>query len=219
MGESQRMTGVACILCGSDSTEPYWHDQKRAYLHCRVCELVFVPPQFWLSSDEERCEYDKHDNNPDDAGYRVFLGRAIEPVNRLVMSEARGLDFGCGPGPVLSMMLAEQGYCMSTYDKFYAPDTCVLEQSYDFITMTEVIEHIHNPFELLPKVWNLIHPNGLLVVMTKRVISLERFKCWHYKNDPTHIAFYSEQTFEWIANLWGADLQIYSKDVVTFQKS
>ena len=44
------------------------------------------------------------------------------------------------------------------------------------------------------------------------------FATWHYKNDKTHICFFSVETFQWLAKKWDALLVIDSDDVVLFQK-
>ena len=45
---------ATCPLCASAETAFYHRDQRREYLGCRRCELVFVPPAYRLSPAEER---------------------------------------------------------------------------------------------------------------------------------------------------------------------
>jgi len=64
---------------------------------------------------------------------------------------------------------------------------------------------------------------GWLGIMTKRVRDQEAFKTWHYKNDPTHIGFFSEATFQWLTGRWSsmgipATLVITGNDVVLIEK-
>jgi hypothetical protein len=54
--------------------------------------------------------------------------------------------------------------------------------------------------------------------MTKRVIDRARFAAWHYTNDPTHVCFFSRETFTWLAVRWGARLEVLAPDIVMFQK-
>ena len=54
--------------------------------------------------------------------------------------------------------------------------------------------------------------------MTKRVLSQSAFANWHYKNDPTHVAFFSDDTFSWLAVQWSAELRLVGQDVVLLQK-
>jgi 16S rRNA G1207 methylase RsmC len=39
------------------------------------------------------------------------------------------LDFGCGPGPTLSILLAEQGQQVDLYDPFYHDDPSVFAKN------------------------------------------------------------------------------------------
>ncbi len=77
-----------------------------------------------------------------------------------------------------------------------------------------MIEHIAYPKELLKRWKKMLDKDGLLAIMTKRVTNQEAFQQWHYKNDPTHICFYSESTFKWVAEEYGFELEIVDKDVV-----
>ena len=181
--------------------------------------MVFVPPEQFLSAERERAVYDRHENSPNDEGYRQFLSRMFEPLAERLATGSRGLDFGSGPGPTLSIMFEEAGHTMAIYDPFYAPDPAPLDKQYDFITATEVVEHLHHPRRELDRLWSCLEPGGLLGIMTKRVIDRDAFSRWHYKNDPTHACFFSTETFEWLAGYWQAELTIVGDDVVLFGKA
>jgi len=180
---------------------------------------VFVPRSQHLTPEQEKAVYDQHQNNPQDMGYRQFLKRALAPLLPRIYRGMRGLDFGCGPGPTISVMLAEQGISVANYDPFYYPEHGLLDERYDFITMTEVIEHVARPAQVLQQVNNMLKPGGVLVVMTKRVRDKAAFANWHYKNDPTHIAFYAEETFHWIAQKMRWQCEIVADDVVLMHKT
>lgn len=206
-----------CPLCGSTASAEFYSG-RRDYLQCPICRLVYVPTEQLPTRDEEKRQYDLHENSPGDAGYRRFLGRLYEPVARRLPGTSRGLDFGSGPGPTLSVMFEEAGHQVNIYDPFYAPHSDVFLKQYDFITTSEVVEHLHRPGREFDRLWSCLKPGGLLGVMTKRVRDREAFAGWHYKDDPTHVCFYSTATFAWLAEKWRATLSFAGDDVVVFTR-
>ncbi len=207
-----------CPLCRRADPRHFHRDRRRDYLRCSDCALVFVPPQFHLDRDAERAEYDLHRNDVDDPGYRAFLSRLVIPLLQRLTPPATGLDFGCGPGPALARMLEEAGLEVELYDPFYAPDDAVLCRSYDFICATEVVEHLSAPGAELARLWSRLAPGGWLGIMTKLVRDRAAFAGWHYKNDPTHICFFSRRTWDWWARRAGAALTYVGDDVMLLQK-
>ena len=166
----------------------------------------------------EKAEYDLHRNDPHSPGYRRFLSRLFDPMAARIKACSRGLDFGCGPGPALSMMFEDAGHPMARFDPFYAPDPSVLTRPYEFITASEVVEHLRSPADELSRLWKLLPVGGHLGLMTKLVKSHEAFKKWHYIQDPTHVCFYSRPTFLWQAHRWGAAVEFIGDDVIIFRK-
>jgi hypothetical protein len=196
----------------------YFEDKRRAYLQCQQCELVFVKPEQRLEAKEEKAHYDLHENDPSDAGYRRFLSRIADPLTDKISSNSQGLDFGCGPGPTLSIMLEEAGHTMELYDIYYHPEASVLEKTYDFMTATEVIEHLYHPDKVWQQWLNLVKPKGWIGLMTKLVIDVDAFAGWHYKNDPTHVVFFSRQTFQFLAERDKLELEFFGNDVILLRK-
>ncbi|WP_346839672.1 class I SAM-dependent methyltransferase [Microbulbifer sp. SAOS-129_SWC] len=209
---------LQCPLCHHTVVQHYHRDQSRDYYQCANCALVFVAPEFHLSAEAELAYYDLHENSLQDSGYRRFLSRCATPLLEQLGSRSHGLDFGCGPAPLLATMLAQAGHRVELYDVFYAPNTGAMKRDYDFIVATEVIEHLAAPGDELERLWERLRPGGLLALMTKLVISPERFASWHYIRDPTHISFFSAQTFRWLAETLQAELQFADSDVIFLKK-
>lgn len=207
-----------CPLCHSHAIEPYFTDSRRAYFQCQRCALVFVDPAQRLDAAIEKSHYDRHENDPSDLGYRRFLARVAQPLVERLPAQSYGLDFGCGPGPTLSLMLEEQGHTVNLYDLYYYPEREVLEHQYDFITATEVIEHLYQPDQVWQQWLNLVKPGGWIGLMTKMVIDVEAFAGWHYKNDLTHVIFFSRQTFQYLAERDQLKLEFIGKDVILLRK-
>lgn len=117
-------------------------------------------------------------------------------------------------------MFEEAGFSMALYDLFYRPDSEVLQHHYDFITLTEVIEHLGSPWQVLHLLWQQLRPGGLLAIQTQQVRDQSAFRQWRYIHDPTHIAFYAPATFAWLARQLGAaQLEAVAADVVILHKA
>lgn len=207
-----------CPLCASDQLSGFHRDRRRDYLSCGRCGLVHVPARYHLTPEQEKAEYDLHRNSPDDAGYRHFLTRLSIPLMARLEPLAEGLDFGSGPGPTLSVMFEEAGHPMRVYDPFYAPDLDAFSRRYDFITATEVVEHLSRPGEVLARLADALLPGGWLGIMTKRVTGQHAFAGWHYINDPTHVAFFSDESLAWWAQAQGFRLILPGPDTALLQK-
>jgi SAM-dependent methyltransferase len=209
---------TSCPLCTGARIDEFSRDKRRTFLQCGACGLVFVLPSQFLSKENEKHRYDLHQNSPEDAGYREHLKRLLIPLLSCLSPGSRGLDFGSGPSPTLSLLFEEAGYTMTIFDYFYEPDRAPLEKQYDFITATEVVEHLHNPGKELERLWACLKQGGRLGIMTKPVVDRDAFSRWHYKNDLTHVCFFSRKTFNRLAEQWKAEVTFVHDDVVLFRK-
>lgn len=207
-----------CPLCDEPEHTLYCEHETGEYRVCKECSLVFVLKDAYLDEEQEKGRYDLHTNSPDDSNYRKFLSKVLDPVCERVKKGSSGLDFGSGPGPTLSKMFEEEGYEMRIYDHFYARDEGVLKHKYDFITSTEVVEHLYDPAGVLNKLMDLLKPKGLLALLTQPYPPQEEFAKWYYKNDPTHVCFYSLTTMRWLADKYDARLETVGKDIFMFIK-
>ncbi len=207
-----------CPLCYNQHNEAWHQDEIRDYYRCCHCELIFVPSSQFLPETAEKSHYDHHQNSPTDMRYRTFLNNLCLPLQERLTPNSHGLDFGSGPGPTLSHMLEEFGHRVTLYDHFYFPNPSALQQSYDFITATEVVEHLHNPAGGLTQLWTLLKPGGYLGLMTSLVGNPSAFADWHYIKDPTHVCFFSRNTFDWLSKQWRAELTFLKNNVILFHK-
>lgn len=207
-----------CPVCEQAGTHFFADVGGREYWRCGSCATTFLSPAQRPARPDEKSEYDRHCNEIDDAGYRRFLARLADPLLERLSPNSEGLDYGCGPGPALAAMLREAGHRVHLWDPIYQPDTDALDRRYDFITCTEVVEHMHEPAEEFRRLDGLLRPGGLLGVMTTFQTSDARFGDWHYRRDPTHVVFYRESTFAFIADRMGWSMQISRANVTIFHK-
>ena len=206
-----------CTLCRTPA-QPFIQVAGREYFRCPCCLLTFEHPEKLPSPEQEKDQYDMHENCPDDPGYRQFLSQLSDPLMAKLPSAASGLDYGCGPGPALAAILQEHGLRCGTYDPIYAPDPAPLNRHYDFVTCTEVLEHLHQPAHEWDWFARHIKPGGWLGIMTRWLTDDDAFANWHYRRDPTHVCFWQPATFEWLAREQGWSLHLVGNPVVLMQK-
>lgn len=212
------MKSKICPVCETTGLQPFQEVNGVAYRRCPTCEATTMDPRWWPTPEQEKTVYDLHDNNPEDEGYRRFLAKLATPLLARLAPGSRGLDFGCGPGPALAGMLEEAGMDMALYDPMFQPDARVLATQYDFVTCTEVVEHLHQPAVTFKQLDGLLRPEGWLAVMTCFQTDDSRFANWHYRRDPTHVVFYREATMAWLAHKHHWEMTVPVKDVVLFRK-
>ena len=204
---------MRCVVCETASCGLFLKVDQRDYWRCQACLATFLDPSQLPSPEIELRQYRLHRNDPDDAGYRSFLDRVAEPLLPRLSAASRGLDFGCGPGPVLAAMLREAGHTVALFDPFFFPDQDVLSHTYDFITCTEVAEHFHHPAEAFRQLDGMLKPGGWLAVMTTLQVDDAGFANWHYRRDPTHVVFYREVTLQTIASRFGWEYETAGRNV------
>jgi SAM-dependent methyltransferase len=77
---------------------------------------------------------------------------------------------------------------------------------FDAITLSHVIEHVHDPIILLRECFRILKPSGCLVVSTPNITSLghARFeRNWRGLEPPRHLYLFSRSTIENIASKAG----------------
>lgn len=210
---------IACPLCKTTNSSKFYKEKFREYLRCLSCDFIFVPKMYHLSDAEEKSRYDTHNNDPNDHRYRHFLSQLLVPLLERIQQKSNGLDFGSGPGPTLSLMLEECGHSVDLYDKFYANDISVFEKKYDFITATEVVEHLSEPMAEISRLIEMLNNQGHLAVMTQILTPQIDFSSWYYKNDPSHIGFFTKKSLSFLARNLNIEVYFISERVVFFQKN
>lgn len=202
-----------CLLC-THHTEP-WEFEKK-YHYCTRCDYVSLDPTYRVSSSDEKKRYDLHDNSESNSGYRAYLEEFLNLAGVVDGESRSALDFGCGPGPVLGELLRERGYRVDLYDPYFYPREDFKNSKYDLITCTEVIEHVYDPRKTLELLFSLLKPAGKLVIRTNfHQAQKDHFEKWWYRRDETHVGFFSQKTFAWIAAEFGGEIEFCDgRDVV-----
>jgi len=207
-----------CLVCQAGGKRPFTEVEGRFYWQCDHCHAVWLDPSQRLDAAAEAAHYRLHENRADDPAYRQFLSRLASPLLERLGDGLQGLDFGCGPGPALAAMLSEAGHEVQLYDPLFANDLDALQQQYDFITCTEVLEHCHDPAAVLALFDTLLKPGGWLGIMTGMLSGEIDFAQWHYRRDPTHVVFYRQETFAVIADAYRWQCAFPARDIALLKK-
>ncbi len=97
-------------------------------------------------------------------------------LKSLIPKEAKVLEIGCGTGDILTSLLPKKGYGMDISSKMIAIakhkhkksknlrfSTEYPREKYDYIFMTDVIEHLENPETVFKKISTLMHSKSIFV--------------------------------------------------------
>jgi SAM-dependent methyltransferase len=195
-----------CPICdyACDSFQNW--TQTVHYHSCPNCLYIFKDPSARLNAKEEKARYLTHRNRIDDPEYIGYFERFLtDSIRPFLVPKSKVLDFGSGPEPVLAHLLrSKYDVDVAIYDPFFAVNTEVFDATYDIITCTEVIEHLIDPYSVFQRFSRLLHPGGYLAIMTRFHPENERdFLQWFYPRDITHIGFFAEQTFAYLAQTFG----------------
>ena len=198
---------INCSLCDAIAVL-YSTFRDKDYYRCLNCRSVMMDPVFFLTPAEEKARYDQHNNDVNDPRYRNFVQPLAEMVTNSFTTEAKGLDFGAGPGPVIATILREQHYTVELYDPYYWNQPERLSQCYDYLVCSEVIEHFRVPQHEFALLRSLLLQGGTLYCMTELFRDDIDFSNWSYNTDPTHYFFYHRSAIEHIKSKYFKNLRI-----------
>jgi pseudouridine kinase len=196
----------SCVFCLGPITS--FHVGGNEYLQCANCGGIFLARDLLPSAEAERQRYELHRNSPDDSGFRTYLESFIEPVLDAIGGISTIFDYGSGPDPALVSILRSRGYDVRGWDPFFAPDTLPFDGGADLVVCHEVAEHFFEPRRDFALMAPLVKVGGHLVVgtmvlpengqggeggpFTAPQTVREFFSSWWYRQDSTHVSFYSE---------------------------
>ena len=188
-----------------------------SFAHCIHCDAYSKDPYQLLNELEEKNRYLLHDNTLDNAGYIQFLTPLAQIIKKHVSHDSLGLDYGCGP--VFALEKALDGYThLNHYDLFFHPNKEVFNTTYDYIVLSEVIEHLKRVDEVIKLCLQSLKSNGMLFIQTLRHDDVKKIDAWWYTKEPTHIFFLSLQTFEFIATHYQLEIIEVTPRIVVLKK-
>ncbi len=216
---------VACNQCGSIDKRPYCPENGLGLVQCAQCGLVFVGQR--PEADDlytlYGAAYFKNDNSgvvgytdylKDEPNIRKTFVRRLRHIEQFV-KPGRLLDIGCAAGFFMDEARARgwsvQGVDVSDFAVEYARQRfgydvrrgSLLDQdypleSYDLVTMWDVIEHVPDPKAYIHRSARLTKRGGILALATPDIDSLPARltgRRWvGYKLSEEHIYYFSRRT-------------------------
>lgn len=213
---------MKCRICSGTVKIIKDNKLKKQFCSCGLCEFISLKEEFIVTEAEEKKRYLEHNNSIDDPIYINYLKSFVKEAIELFQKSIRNaLDYGCGPAPALAKILEEKGIKTKIYDKYFFHDLSYKQNTYDLITLTEVIEHLIDPVGILKELAGLLNHGGYICAMTLlHPQDEESFLKWWYKYDITHISFYTMKTMEYIADLLKLEIVKYNnKNICVFKKA
>ncbi|MEO6820505.1 MAG: methyltransferase domain-containing protein [Ginsengibacter sp.] len=148
------------------------------------------------------------------------------------------LEVGCGLG-YLTYALNQSGYntlgldisgeavefAKNTFGDYYLQSDVFefatsYKEKFDFIVLTEVVEHVISPVEFIKTLLGLLAPEGKLIVSTPNKSLYPATTVWASDLPPVHLWWFSEKSMVRIAELTGSsvsfiDFEEYHKKMPT----
>lgn len=209
-----------CPLCKSHAS---WFcnyfNHVVEFFKCNNCSSIFKSSNSYPKWESEKARYETHNNDVYDIRYQHFVSPITNAVKKHFENTSLGLDYGCGTGPVAAHVLEKQGYNIILYDPFFYPDKSYRSHVYDYIICCEVMEHFFDPYKEFQKLKSLLKPNSKLYCKTKMIaddVQVEDFKSWFYKDDPTHVFFYTSKSLDMICRLSNFKTVSFDDNLIIF---
>jgi len=220
-----------CPLCQSFQLVHHVWPGKKSQLykmpnelfHCLNCDLHFKNSAHFLSSIDELKRYDTHVSGND--GHLQFLNQMLDASQLQLPAEflkrdLQILDFGCGKNPHLAHEITKRGFMdVEFWDPFYFPEKkWSVEKKFDLIFVCEVAEHFNHPLTAWLEINQLLKKQARVVVKSMLITDGLDLQFWWYKNDPTHVVFYSPKNFEYLAQMFEWDVEYCDQKSLTILK-
>jgi len=231
------LTERPCPTCGGRGCDPELEKEGLALVRCRDCDLVFVNPVFDEAHYKTIYRAEKYQEIVRDLGeashdYRVerFGKERVEIMTRFLRNEVsaapRYLDIGCSTGFVVEAA-RDAGWQASGLD--LNPSAVAFgrkrgldlregglddhdwpAESFDAVSLFDVLEHLVKPGEILAKALRLLKPGGIVFVYVPNYDSASRLLLgvnavfiW-----PTHhLTYYTAETLGELLRRHGLDVE------------
>ncbi len=209
------MAELVCPMCKSGGFEPLFTAANGfPIVRCQQCQLAFSDDRNSPRPDQLYPPFDQSASLALDSlrsALAVFL-RQREGVVKRFKQSGRLLDYGCGAG-AFARWMAQHGFESVGLEPFSLCEPqeepnlklvrAPLEEAernlgkFDVITLWHVLEHLHEPVDVLTRLSKLLTPDGVLIVAVPNFSSWQStlFKgAWFHLDPPRHLLQFEPET-------------------------
>jgi SAM-dependent methyltransferase len=192
---------------------------------CKECGFVFT--QDYPEEGESGRYYDSEDYISHSNSKKGITEKAYQIARKIMLSRKRRLirretglssgnvlDIGSGTGHFLDAMKKDgwnisgleinskaREFAMSNFGIETLPPELMQtlpEESFDCITLWHVLEHFHEPYQLMEAIFNILKPEGVAIIALPNSCSFDCLyygKSWAAWDVPRHLWHFSSGTF------------------------
>ena len=226
---------MTCKLCGSPGAHHQFNlTEKLGVFACKKCQVLFMEPQ--LSDEEITLLYSEgyykswgiSGTSENEVSKQMKIDTFLLRLKEIQKHVKKGkvLDIGCATGFFLeaaknlgyepfgielseySSTLAKNKFGASAIFHGKLEDCDFKAETFDVITMFDLIEHVRVPSETLAHAARLLKPGGIIMITTpdnKSVSNKLMGKKWtHYKKE--HFYYFDQHSLNYIAEKNHLDL-------------
>jgi 2-polyprenyl-3-methyl-5-hydroxy-6-metoxy-1,4-benzoquinol methylase len=235
---AEQLRYVACPGCGTRESVELADEFGLGVRRCEHCDLIYVSPRlhepqqhYHGSREAILAKYgaimrgEKGHNR--DPNYRQELAvlASLKPTGKLLdvgthcgffLRMARGMGWelhGVEPSPAAE--LAHEFFGLNVH-RGQLHDLRFPPQSFDVVTLIDVLEHLDNPPHLLGEVRRLLKPDGMVFIKTpnarynlfklrlvRRTLGLKQVEIFDAKE---HVVHYTRETLSWVLQRAGFEV-------------
>lgn len=233
----------ACCLCGSTSKRTQYSYKEYDLVRCEKCGLGSLSPMPEIVPDEFYDEDYYRGTMEEGLGFNVLDGNAMEEARCMMDGKIQWLlskrklnsllDIGCGVGLLVEAAARHgvdaTGVDVSRFAIEYGREELGIGQlfaglpgqvladdaGFDVVYLNHVIEHVHNPAELVRQCAQYLKPGGWLVIETPDIDSTQSLhdgEHWEYIM-PEHLYYFNLQTLSGVSEKEGLLVRYAEKEV------
>lgn len=143
---------------------------------------------------------------------RVFdtIQQIFDKKLGISMKNKRLLDVGSADGSFVEVCtkngVEAYGIDISDGCNFESDKLPFNEGSHDIVTMNSIIEHLHNPHNIMSEIRRVLKPEGYLVLITPNW----RYSYLEFYDDPTHVTPYTIPSLFHLFDIYGFKIRFYA---------